>query len=759
MRKILTLCIVVLIFVATCLQGCSSKADKADNQADGQTVLKQDGEADQDNDKTMDKETVMGRFIEKKIDLPEVKEGERIIKFLQNSEGQLELYIQSEGGYQCYYLKENKDWESSEAGWLEDIPKSNNVEVVDLCYGEDGNYYLCYADYDEEGQCHIIKSVDGGITSIEIELSYLKEKISMENYQLYPMIQGIEVTENGNLVLYNLQTDKELLIFSPQGDKLDKVRIATSNMEEAYFVASGNNIITLSEENKVAFYSTESKTLVKSVECDEMNGSTAFTTDVNGTVFMGNKNGIHRLAKDGTIWETTVDGALNSMSMPTMHMNGLYVLPGDEEQYYAAYSNDNGTHMLMHYVYDREISAVPSTELTVYSLGENGNIRQAISLFQTKYPDVKINYVVAMGEEEGNVTDYIRSLNTELLAGSGADILVLDGLPVSSYLQKGVLADISEIFNNKELSDKLLTNITNSFSVKGRIYQMPIRFTMPIIFGKQEAISAITNMDGIVNYIKKSSEPFTAPVTFHNLLQDYLALYSKDLFQKEKLSPDKLKLFLENLKAIANNIGAVEYDESADDLEAVDQGYIPNNRLFRLKMTGLIKNEYSASMCQFANIGSALIPLVVMDKSNTSYETMNHTFLPVGMVGLNKASQETDVAKKFIAFLYSEEVQDGDLYDGFPVNKWSLQKWINRESTDTFAFSVEGGVMLEGSYPDKEVREGILKVIEDVNTPIELNQEVLSILIKEMLPYFTDELTIDQVIAAAETKINTYLAE
>lgn len=37
------------------------------------------------------------------------------------------------------------------------------------------------------------------------------------------------------------------------------------------------------------------------------------------------------------------------------------------------------------------------------------------------------------------VSDTIRALNTELLGGNGADLLVLDGLPAESYIKRGFL--------------------------------------------------------------------------------------------------------------------------------------------------------------------------------------------------------------------------------------------------------------------------------------------------------------------------------
>ena len=45
-----------------------------------------------------------------------------------------------------------------------------------------------------------------------------------------------------------------------------------------------------------------------------------------------------------------------------------------------------------------------------------------------------MDYRIAVEDEYGKVTeDVIRALNTELLNGKGADVLILDGLPMETY--------------------------------------------------------------------------------------------------------------------------------------------------------------------------------------------------------------------------------------------------------------------------------------------------------------------------------------
>ena len=83
-----------------------------------------------------------------------------------------------------------------------------------------------------------------------------------------------------------------------------------------------------------------------------------------------------------------------------------------------------------------------SKYFTVYSLETNNLILDMISEFENEYPDIELIYETGEGSE-GSTTksDQIRALNARILAGDGPDVLLLDGLPVESYIQKGILED------------------------------------------------------------------------------------------------------------------------------------------------------------------------------------------------------------------------------------------------------------------------------------------------------------------------------
>ena len=72
---------------------------------------------------------------------------------------------------------------------------------------------------------------------------------------------------------------------------------------------------------------------------------------------------------------------------------------------------------LLSYEYSADTPTVPDTELTIYSLEENSGIRQAVVMFQKKYPDIYLTLETGMSGNDGVTrTDALKTLNTEIMA-------------------------------------------------------------------------------------------------------------------------------------------------------------------------------------------------------------------------------------------------------------------------------------------------------------------------------------------------------
>ena len=108
-------------------------------------------------------------------------------------------------------------------------------------------------------------------------------------------------------------------------------------------------------------------------------------------------------------------------------------------------------------------------------------------------------------DKAGNevTTEDIRTLNTELLSGNGADVLLLDGLPADSYIEKGMLEDLTDLYGEIAGSaDYLETIMENTVQSGGKIYGLPVKFSVPLMFGNQDTEQALENLDSLAAYLE-----------------------------------------------------------------------------------------------------------------------------------------------------------------------------------------------------------------------------------------------------------------
>lgn len=751
MKRKITAYILTLVLIVTSLLGCGNH--RKDSNSAG---------------KTEDKSTKTGRYMEKAIDLPKLSQSENVIKIIQNREKQFELYTgdsKDKGTvYYCYTLDKDMSWKKAEAVWLN--KEGSGTSLYSIVMGQDGNYYAVWADYSEgSGRYHITKSEDRENPGEEIKIPFLLEPCEkIDNRDYYPDIRGLQVLEDGNLVFFNSWQANTLQVFSKEGKEIDKIPVDTNENMEAYFTAFGNTVVTLGESGSgIIFYDTEKKEITRTLDYTYGSNGVAYALKPDNTLLAGDSEGIHRMEENGTLWETMVDGALNSMSMPILAIDGLYIGGEETEDYYAVFFDNDGGYKFFHYVFDKNVYSVPSTELTIYSLKENNTIRQAISLFQVKNTDTKVNYVVAMSEEKGNISDYIRALNTELLSGNGADIILLDGLPVESYIEKGVLADISDIMEPLMENGDILSGIGKSYEQDGKVYEMPVRFSIPVAFGKKDAIDSISSLKGITDYIGKSSgEPFITPMTYSHLLANFLPLYEKNFIETDKLSEDKFTEFLQDLKIIAENIGITKDFKYDYEIPEIDNVPVDKDTLFARmgSLTNIKAGKSKAAMNQVKSVSDSVLLFGLLKDKDLDYSSVNNSFISQGKIGLNNNSKNTEISKEFIQFLYSLEVQKSNVYDGFPVNNDALEQWIKEENDDVmYGASDEEGNKITAGWPEKEEREGLYEIAKSLDQPIEINQVLDAMIIEQVLPYFQGDIDIGQAVAAVKTKVNTYLSE
>ena len=382
------------------------------------------------------------------------------------------------------------------------------------------------------------------------------------------LLNGLYVSEDGTLFI---PSGDQVIVVGTDGvvEKKLPQRNSHSNFCDSHTLTA-NSFMTTGDRG---FLRYDLKSLAEKevipFQTDESDVYGSLARGEGDDFYLANTKGIHHMADQGTMWETIVDGSLNSMSMPSAYVKRLLV--GNDNDFYLWYS-ESEEQKLARYTYDPEMPTIPSKTLTVYglNLSENQTVKQAAALFQMEYPDVRVELIDGAGESGSTLkSDTIRSLNAELLNGNGADVLVLDGLPIESYIEKGVLEDLSDIITPMVKAGELYPNIAESFTGSdGSVYQYPVRVTIPIMYGDGTAVSQMAAIGSLRAWQEANPDKALFPKTiYENILRQMIYLYYPELAGKDagQLDTEKVRILLETAKLAGDASGSkVVFDESED---------------------------------------------------------------------------------------------------------------------------------------------------------------------------------------------------
>ena len=500
-----------------------------------------------------------------------------------------------------------------------------------------------------------------------------------------------------------------------------------------------------------------------------------FAQDEEGRLYYCTGNGIFSHMMDGNVVEQVVDGTLVSLSSPSVAMQAMAVCG---QTFYVLMTEDGMTGKLLKYEYDPDMASVPERELTVYSLTENESVRQAIVTFQKKYPDTYVNYMTGMSGADGvTAADALRTLNTDILAGNGPDVLLLDGMSVDTYALQGLLADLTEVVKEVEDKDGLIENIVDTYRKDEQLVAVPIRFGIEMaagltqqypLDGTFESLEALAAQPGVLD-----------PFDIANMAQLlYPVCAGSWVKEDETIDQEKLAEYVNGIKRISDAYRAQASPEDLEKLTAYENGeygqwedmaaYAEIDGLSAGTMEllgGMSKMRIGAlgGLISYAGIlsveteeGPATAELLSMQQENVFY--------PSGVLSILNTSDEQERAGEFVAHLLSGETQDGEGY-GFPVNRASFEKLLTEKQFEEGAFGATSsntdGDMIELVYewPTEEEMDALRKMVDSLTTCADTERVKRETVTAEVRRCMSGEITADEAVNSIMQKLNLYLAE
>lgn len=705
--------------------------------------------------------TETGRYMEQVINVP-LPEGysEQYIIGISPLENGLEVFANTyddngDGTATVHYYRhtilDDGTVKTADEPWLNALAIGGGNEMRVL-RALDGALYMFYSGYtaDYKMQAHFFVSHDDGKTGEELTGDGIS-KIGIAN--------SYGVLTDGSIA-YADYFNASMGLIDKQGNFVETLEGETSKISPR-LTASGSKIATITPGGTGIRVTDRADGTSVDFEYPIVENTTmtlAFSPE--GVLYLSDSTGLYRHTPDGTLWEKIMDGGTCNLGLPSFYPSNMTIRPGTPD---AIYISDGSS--VFRYWYDQTAPSAASEEINIFSLHENETIQQAVVGFNRSQTDVLAVYKVAMGQDaNGTEQDYIKALNTELLAQTGPDILVLDGLPVDSYVQKGILAELSGVLTSV---DPLLPNVQKaSETADGKIYAIPTGIRLPLAYADKDTEAIFSSIAALADACEASCDvPLLSNAAFnYQMLAETMLRYYGDGIRQN--SEGAVNAFLTNIGRISKAIGATA--ELGEGWE-VTQGSTQEEMLYAMRLNNsgpqiamTASNRAKAALLSpMGSLYNGMISLAAAEQLHKTLGGIRHAYEPVGIVGINRASQHLDAATNFLKTLLSFDVQSGNRFaDQFPVSQKALEEILHRvDNTVSTGMMIDDEVSIFGEWPKEEVRNMLLSMMKALDQPLDTDSTFSNMLSPLIVAYLDGSDTLETAQGKMESMIATYLAE
>lgn len=421
---------------------------------------------------------------------------------------------------------------------------------------------------------------------------------------------------------------------------------------------------------------------------------------------------------------------------------------------------------------NKKVKREDQSVLTVYTLEENPNLWQSVLSFEKTHPNHQVKIEIGISEEDAiTKADAIRSLNTELMAGEGPDIVFLDGLPIEEYMEKGVLEDIGESVDAlTEKGEVLFENVVSAYKKDGKTYAVPVFFTVPIVVGDQ----SLASPKDVQPMLKKSREMTDSLVqALANNAESSVPLLLltswNQIFASEKVDEELLKVFLENAKKIMEHSEidlSLPYYQEVPPFETMANDYPEyigdySDIYFggTQVVMGTLVNTQEGAIIQSINRTKPIFYQYINEEKGKM-------FFPEQILGVTSSAEDKEKAKDFVEYYLSSENLKQEGYAGFfSVNRTCVEKQmpVSEEKTkfntlyETDDQEMANGLEIYELNPKEG--EALLGFLDEADTAVNVEQLILEEVLLETKKYVYEGALLDDTVHNIVEKIKIYQAE
>lgn len=604
------------------------------------------------------------------------------------------------------------------------------LSVGDLTYGKDGKLYALIG-----GALHRLDPQTGEDENL-LQVSTVAERLTILGDRLL-------IVDEGRVWIYNLSTD---------------------SVEQ--------------EDPVLNDFMKENITAMGAMDGNIYQACT-FAGEAEDVIYLACKKGLFRHALYGSVMEQVIDGNLSSFGDPSRYIQGAEVV--EEEDGSLSFLVLFYGSRLEKFTYHKEVPTVPEHQLKVYSLQESAALRQMIALFQQKNPDCYVTYEVgAAGNGGADTMELLKKLNTELMAGEGPDVLILDGLDQDTYQSKGLLMDLTALIKGLPEKEELLPQVVKAATGKDGIYSIPAGFSLPMVVGDKKILKHLKTTEDLPKVTKELREKYPEGVIWGSSVPEcILAMVGEmegyDWLFGGSLQEDSLRqaiqaaaeLYQIELSGVTPELSAEEKSTEAEMYPGADAGSIALSSHYHFHsatVSLLLKQQKAALGYVWTPLDLCWVDQLPEELSLKPLEDGEGIgFRPCLQLAIHSGTKEQEKAEALVQLILSTEGQRLHNTEWTPVNQAAFEETLEKPQELNLGLSgmdAEGQMIeLQAEWPTEKTLKVYRSAVKKMNHMLTGNQYLLDVVIQTGGQDLKKEKETEDILDDIKKKTAIYLAE
>lgn len=506
------------------------------------------------------------------------------------------------------------------------------------------------------------------------EMTYDLLEKAMETGAYYPEVRGLSQTDTGLLVVQLTDsvawsTLYYLVVDAATGEQVCQLELPTDKFNVWNYALHGDELHMIDRQGEVHAFDLRSGKELRTYTGPPMDilESWNFDIDKDGAFCYYDKTGLHRMEPGGSLVQDLVVGGSGYAFNDIDFHPYVFCAMDDGSFLTVAYTGQEENHL--RYVFDPDYVPVEVDGLTVWALEEDYAVRVVAAAFEEANPDMPVTLEFGRVKEGGGTAeDVVRALNTRLLADDAPDVLIVDGLPVDSYIKAGALMDLTGAFDVSNCYE----NVMKAYEREGKTYAYPMRFRLPLFHApagdaKGEAVETLQDIADLTN-----EEGALFYSSYSNMFDALYAGYSPVIFpDAAAVDEEAVRAFLTATGLIAENLGLTQEENYrhggySDFGQTHPQGFAAYNENGAAYAADILSGEDEITFLFQWNGEQMMKPIPV------------GSYIPGCAAAIPVNAEKPEEAKKFIQLMLSDTVSTRGMHQGFPVNRELIQPYFEQ---------------------------------------------------------------------------------